>query len=78
MKSEQLGARFIAIPRISSGTFGGPKQIRGEILVKTLDNFSRNLKDRPLPQVYLVNTDDEATTILRETCRQIVAFSTAD
>ncbi|XP_072026037.1 uncharacterized protein [Amphiura filiformis] len=61
------GVKTIAIPLISSGNYGGPKEACTEALALALSDFSQLMSRKQLQQVFLVNIDSESTNALRQT-----------
>ncbi|XP_072026047.1 uncharacterized protein [Amphiura filiformis] len=60
------GVRTIAVPLISSGNYGGPKEACTEALALALSDFSQLMSRKQLQQVFLVNIDSESTDAVRQ------------
>ncbi|XP_072025001.1 uncharacterized protein [Amphiura filiformis] len=63
----QLCAKSVAIPLISSGGLGGPKEVCAEALITSLTRFSQKHREH-LKQVFLVNKDEDVTRVLKQNC----------
>jgi len=65
-KADELGAKSISIPAISSGIFGFPKKDCAEIFLKAIKDY---LSSRPtgLKTIRLCNIDEQTSEIFLET-----------
>ena len=61
-KADELGARSISIPAISSGIFGFPKERCAEVFFETIKNFVAS-KPKNLKLIRLCNIDSETSEI---------------
>ena len=73
--AEAKKARSLAIPLISSGNFGGPKEVCANALATALFNFSSFGSRNNIQQIFLVNIDQEATTTLQSTLSELFPTS---
>lgn len=64
-KAEELQARSVALPAISSGIFGFPKERCAEIMVQTTTDFYHQQKPTRLKDVRLTNFDAETVGIFK-------------
>ena len=69
--NEELITKSIALPLISSGNLGGPKEYCAKVLVTALHEFSRNHGQRHLQEVVLVNNEVETSNILQHACAEV-------
>ena len=70
--------RSIALPLISSGTYGGPTDACTEALTTALSNFSKVKERNELKEIFLVNIDPESTLFLQKKCNSRFPPTPAD
>jgi O-acetyl-ADP-ribose deacetylase (regulator of RNase III) len=66
LKAEELGMRTIALPAISSGIFGFPKDLCAEISLRTAIRFYRDHPYSKLGFVHFTNIDLATVSLFRE------------
>ncbi|XP_072026207.1 uncharacterized protein [Amphiura filiformis] len=71
-----IEAKQVALPLISSGIFGGPKQLCARALAEAVKEFSKNERNLVLKRIYLVNIDSETTDAVRRACGTFLAGGT--
>lgn len=65
MKAHEMKLSTIALPAISSGIFGFPKDRCATILVKTALDFCEQYTDSPLREIRLTNIDQPTVNVLQ-------------
>ncbi len=63
LKAEELKLQSIALPAISSGIFGFPKQRCAEIMAATAKDFCRTHPQSPLRRICFTNIDEPTVAI---------------
>ena len=63
LKAHELGLASIALPAISSGIFGFPKDRCARILVQAALDFTGQYPDSPLREIRFTNIDEETTAL---------------
>jgi putative ATPase len=64
-RAEELGLNSIALPAISSGIFGFPRERCARILIQTAMDFCKQHPDSRLREIRFVNIDRETSELLR-------------
>ncbi|XP_072026434.1 uncharacterized protein [Amphiura filiformis] len=59
-EANDLKAQSIAVPLISSGAFGGPKEVCAKALIDAVKQYSKMESHKAINSICLVNKDDEA------------------
>ena len=67
--AERERVESLAIPAISSGLFGGPKEVCAAIFLQVLENYTEQHPETGLKIIKLVNNDDETSRIFLRTFR---------
>lgn len=65
-KAQHLGLKSIAIPAISSGIFGFPKERNAQIIIRAVLDFCRNNPASVLREIRLTNIDPLTSDLLKE------------
>ncbi len=65
-KAHDLGLRSIALPAISTGIFGFPKDRGARIIVETVLDFLQRHPDSPLRLVRLTNIDATTVSLMKQ------------
>jgi putative ATPase len=68
-KAEELGMHGIAMPAISSGIFGFPKEWCAEIMVKSALDFYQKQAQTSLQEIRFTNIDELTTEIFNHVLR---------
>ncbi|MGH0172955.1 UNVERIFIED_CONTAM: hypothetical protein FKN15_001086 [Acipenser sinensis] len=73
-EAEKQGIHSVAIPALSSGLFSFPLSLCAEIIVTTLQQYSRHnySKKSSLNEIRLVNHDDKTVTEMEKACRTLL------
>ena len=66
LKAEELKLSSMAMPAISSGIFGFPKERCAEIMIETTLNFFKDFPQSVLRRVCFTNIDEETVGIFEE------------
>jgi hypothetical protein len=73
--AEREHMESLAIPAISSGLFGGPKEVCAAIFLHVIERYIEEHPDTGLKVIKLVNNDDETNQIFLKTFRAKVSIS---
>jgi O-acetyl-ADP-ribose deacetylase (regulator of RNase III) len=71
LKAEELGVRTIALPAISSGIFGFPKDLCAEISLRTAIRFYRDHPHSKLCLIHFTNIDFATVSFFREAAARL-------
>lgn len=70
--ADQNGIDSLSIPGISSGIFGGPKEICARVIVGTVLDYLRKHPDTNIREVDFCNIDHATTAVFAEVARELV------
>ncbi|KAH3787011.1 hypothetical protein DPMN_165130 [Dreissena polymorpha] len=73
-KAEELRMTSVAIPSISSGVFGVPKQICAVAYARAVRDYSK-LSQKPLLEVHFVDLDDKMVKLVQDAFREIITLN---
>ncbi len=73
MKAQEMKLTSIALPAISSGIFGFPKDRCARILIQTALDFCAQYPDSPLREIRFTNIDQPTVSLLQAELQKLAA-----
>ncbi len=72
LKANELKAKSISIPAISTGIFGFPKESGAEVILSTIKEFiDENIENLHLITIRCINIDEETTNIFKNKIKKV-------
>jgi O-acetyl-ADP-ribose deacetylase (regulator of RNase III) len=70
--AEKLGVKSVALPAISTGIFGYPKEEGTKVILEEVVKFLKEREDSPLKEVHLTNIDRETAELFVEHLNNLI------